>query len=313
MKLPKLTVVLPTHNPKNDKLAATLQALRDQTLTSGEWQLLIIDNASTSPVKVDLSWHPDATIIIEPELGLTYARIRGIQESHHSCLVFVDDDNLLDKSYLAEAARIFESHPRLGIFGGKSIPHFEVSPPDWLPSPPIGLGIRDLGESESIYRAEEYRMQRSYPDAAPIGAGMVLRKEAAACYLRQQRPGTGSKLITDRRGGTLSSGGDCDIVMTLLEGGWDCGYFPQLQLTHLIPAVRLTEEYQYRLARDLMCSWVLVLHKHGISPWPRIPRWTLLPRYLKAWFTHGAWKGASEKIAWHASCGQFNGQASLST
>jgi glycosyltransferase involved in cell wall biosynthesis len=41
-----LSVIVCTHNPRQDYLARALAALRDQTLPTNEWELLVVDNAS---------------------------------------------------------------------------------------------------------------------------------------------------------------------------------------------------------------------------------------------------------------------------
>src|SRR5205807_595076 len=143
------------------------------------------------------------------------------------------------------------------------------------------------------------------------GAGMALRRAAAEQYVRHVE-GAGSFVVPDRCGASLSSGGDNDIVLTILEAGWQVGYFPQLRLTHLIPAGRLTRDYLARLSRDSSRSWVQVLDRHGIRPWPRIGRWTLLPRKLRAFLRYRAWRDPAAYVRWRGACGMFEGRAALS-
>ena len=149
---------------------------------------------------------------------------------------------------------------------------------------------------------------KNYPLCAPIGAGMVLRREAAQVWLDAPDPG-----LTDRRGGELTSGGDNDIVLTLFGAGWDVAYFPDLSLTHLIPASRLDPEYLARLNRGIQKSWVQVLARHHICPWPPIPSWTLAARHFRAWFIHRAWTSDAARIRWQGICGKFEGLANLSS
>ena len=103
-----LSVIICTHNPREDYLRRTLEALKGQTLSKTEWELVVIDNASDDLLEdvLDLSWHPAARIVREECLGLTPARIRGLQESVGETLVFVDDDNVLADSYLRTAQKI---------------------------------------------------------------------------------------------------------------------------------------------------------------------------------------------------------------
>src|SRR6266487_2314818 len=97
-----ISVIICTHNPRPDYLLRVLDALKAQTLPTEQFELLLIDNASTEPLAStwDLSWHPCSRIIRENDVGLTSARLRGIRESLASMLIFVDDDNVLAKDYL---------------------------------------------------------------------------------------------------------------------------------------------------------------------------------------------------------------------
>lgn len=113
-----VSVIICTHNPRLHYLTRVLDALRGQTLPMEQWELLIIDNASQQPLTAatwNLSWHPRARIVREEELGLSAARMRGMREAASELLVFVDDDNVLDSDYLAQALSIGSEWPRLGV------------------------------------------------------------------------------------------------------------------------------------------------------------------------------------------------------
>ena len=114
--------------------------------------------------------------------------------------------------------------------------------------------------------------------------------------------------MPDRRGASLSSSGDNDLVFEVLKAGWQVGYVPGLRLTHLIPAGRIEREYLARLNRGIQRSWVEVLRRHGASPWGPIAAWTVGPRKLKAWFSYRAWSGPAAFVRWQGACGHFEGR-----
>jgi glycosyltransferase involved in cell wall biosynthesis len=103
-----VSVILCTHNPRHDYLCRVLASLREQTLPAEQWEFLVVDNRSNQRLAEiwDISWHPRGRHIREDELGLTAARLRGIQESSGSLLVFVDDDNVLAPDFLDQAKAI---------------------------------------------------------------------------------------------------------------------------------------------------------------------------------------------------------------
>jgi glycosyltransferase involved in cell wall biosynthesis len=308
-----ISVIICTHNPKRSYLERVLQALKSQSLEQSKWELLLIDNASDRVLskEIDLNWHSEARHIRENKLGLTAARLRGFREAKAEIIVFADDDNVLDSNYLKHTLEIFEQHPKLGAIGGKSLPEFEVNPEPWFANVNAPLGIRDLGdESKVCYWPEATQLQKHYPPFAPIGAGLGIRKQAAEVYAKRIT-GNSIRLAFGRTGKQLISGEDNDIVLTLLEAGWGVGYFPQLKLTHIISARRLTKEYLARLNCASSRSWVQVLGVHDIRLWQKIPSWTVLPRQIKAFFRFQAWKDPASYIRWQGACGLLKGQAEL--
>ena len=98
----ELSVIIPTHNPRRDYLARTLEALKRQTLAPEKWEVLIVDNKSEEPVSDLLglglglrlrlgkaesekrkaektSSTLNVGVMREERLGLTHARVRGFQ------------------------------------------------------------------------------------------------------------------------------------------------------------------------------------------------------------------------------------------
>jgi glycosyltransferase involved in cell wall biosynthesis len=311
---PLLSAIIPTHSPNPTRLERTLNGLKEQGLPTSCWELLIIDNATPNPQHVlsfDFSWHPSTKIIREERLGLTWARIAGIQASQGEYLVFVDDDNVLHPNYLDNILEIFQQNPQLGAIGGKSLPEFEVEPESWVTLFYKCLALRDLGEEVLISsHTGASQPPKQYPEFAPIGAGMALRRQAIEPYVNRIL-GDSSGVVLDRTGKSLSSGGDNDIVLTILNAGWEVGYFPQLELSHLMPASRLTKDYLARVNRASSRSWIQVLDLHGIQLWQKIPRWTVLLRKIKAFFVYQPWKDPAAYVHWQGACGLFEGLGAL--
>lgn len=306
MKPPRLSVFIPTYNPDASRLDKTLQALRKQALTLNDWELLVIDNASTNDVlsRINLGWHPLARIVREERPGLTYARLKGFLESKADVLVMVDDDNVLHENYLANVLKIFGTDDTLGLAGGKSLPTYDTAPPPWIRECWSSLALRDLGDQSLTYRCAD-NLKLEFPAFAPIGAGMAMRRAAIEPYAESIR--NGKSRITDRIGKNLTSGGDSDLVMHTLKEGWCVGYFPELSLEHLIPAGRMEKNYLARLNFSSSKSWMQVLHLHGICPWPRIPAYTVCLRKAKAFFAYRAWHSNLAYIRWKGACGMYEG------
>lgn len=302
----KLSVIIPTYNPCISRLRQTVQGLQLQSLPPDEWELIIVDNNSSNDFmrQLELDWHPSAKIVCEPKQGLTYARLKGFREAAAGIIVMVDDDNVLNSNYLETVLSILHAHPKIAAIGGKTVPVFETPPPAWLYEFYGSLALRDLGGVPVISR-----WQNIYPYGAPIGAGMGLRRKAMASYMQKIASGRGS--VSDRRGDSLSSGGDNDMVIEILKSGWQVGYFPELELQHIIPPQRMTVKYLARLLHNTNRSWVGLLEAHRINPWSRITKTGALIRKAKAWVTYSAWKSAPGYIRWRGACGTFDGLSSM--
>jgi glycosyltransferase involved in cell wall biosynthesis len=304
-----VSVVISTHAPNEPRLRRTLEGLRAQTLLLAQWELVLVDNASPDPKVFDryeLSWHPAGKLVREPRLGLTYGRVAGIQATSAPLLVLVDDDNVLAPDYLETVVGLFERHAHVGALGGRSIPEWEVQPEPWVHEFSGCLALRDR-DGEGI---ADRKTETGYPSCAPLGAGMAIRRAALGPWLQAVAAG-GDGVVTGRRGKQLTSGEDNDIVLNALAAGWAVGYFPQLRLTHLIPAGRISRDYLARLSHGIARSWVEVLDRHGIRPWSPVPPWSVGARKLRAWFRFRAWRDAASYVRWKGACGTFEGQALL--
>ena len=113
--MPDVSVIICTRNPRRGIVDRVVASLASQTLPFDRWETVVIDNGSDPPVQsLGAAKLHGPGCIVESKVGLTNARLRGIQETQGSLLVFVDDDNLLDSDYLEQALRIAEEYPRIG-------------------------------------------------------------------------------------------------------------------------------------------------------------------------------------------------------
>ena len=257
--VPRVSVIICAHQPNQDHLRRTLEALSQQSLSITEWELVVVDNHSEPPLDLEgsLSWHPHAKCVREETLGLTSARCCGIRQTCAALLVFVDVDNVLRTDYLETALSIAAEHPRIGVWSGQSHPEFEETPAEWTrPYWPM-LAVRKFDNDTSMM---------TFDPALPLphGAGMCVRRNAALAYLAALSERS-LGLLLDRRGECLMSGGDDDIALISMGIGLGVGNFSDLHLHHLIPPQRLDERYLLRL-REAMAASGVVLDLVHCSP-----------------------------------------------
>jgi hypothetical protein len=269
---PQVSVLLCTHNPREEFLSATMEGLRVQTLAADNWELVLVDNASTSPMSMSEStaWHPNGRVVREGKLGLTHARLRAFAEARADLFVLVDDDNVLKPDYVERALRLSEEWPFLGAFGGQSHPKWETTPPEWTRRYWHLLGIREFLDDRwsNVLGGEQ---------PVPIGAGMVLRRCVAENYAAVVAANP-ARAALDRAAGKLTSCGDTDLALISIDLGLGTGQFSGLELQHLMPPNRVEEKYLEELIHGIHYSATILASFRQLLPPPasrseRILKW----------------------------------------
>jgi glycosyltransferase involved in cell wall biosynthesis len=248
-----ISVIICTHNPKQQYLNRVLCGLIQQTLNHDFWELLLIDNASSESLceKLDLSWKANSRCIKEPKVGLVNARICGISQAKSNILVFVDDDNVLDENYLDLVLKIALEYKDLGAWGGQTLPGFEESPPAWTERYWSLIGVRTF-EKDSI-------SSEIYWPATPIGAGLCIRKDVATKHIQLIQQDV-NRLMLGRKANMLLGSEDIDLAYTAIDMGLKIGTFKDLRLHHLIPKSRLSEDYFAKIASGTEFSSIILMY-----------------------------------------------------
>ena len=98
--VPAASVVVPTH-ARPERLARLLDSLARQTLPDHRFEIVIVDDGSPSPVRLDAAAgdagvrpdvRPDVRVVRQARSGPAAARNRGAREARAPLLLFVDDD-----------------------------------------------------------------------------------------------------------------------------------------------------------------------------------------------------------------------------
>jgi len=279
-----LSVLLCTHNPDPKLFGPTIEALQEQTLPRSQWELIIVDNASRPPISdtCSLAWHPHGRIVREEELGLTAARLCAFREAQSDLFVMVDDDAVLAPDYLEVASKTAEAYPQIGAFGGNVALAFpEGAPPAYLTK--VGWML-----AERHFTKATHGKEITAENPTPCGVGMVLRRNLAKRFVTAVTTDPRRRSL-GRKGQNLASSEDTDIIMLAVAMGFEFGHFPNLSLTHLIPARRTTRAYVERLmeafhASDTGLAWI---HgkQHEQTTWLKQIR-----SYTRA-YRHDGWWG----------------------
>jgi glycosyltransferase involved in cell wall biosynthesis len=273
-----ISVVICSHNPRREYFQRVLDALQAQTFSTTNWELLLIDNASSEPLNAvyNLDWHPHYRYVREEKLGTMYARLRGIQESQGELIIYVDDDNVLSPDYLSQAHGISEQYPLLGAWGGQVYGEYEREPEAWA---------RPLLPLLAISQVERDQWSNlNQPETLPVGAGMCFRQSVAQKYV-ELVVADPRRFSLGQRGTLLLRCEDFDIALSALDIGLGLGQFQRLKLTHLIPAGRLNESYFLNLVTGIVYSRTLLNAIRGVEP-EKVPLRRAIRFFLSSLLMH---------------------------
>jgi len=276
---PFVSVIIPAHNPHPGRLRSTLLALRAQSLAAAQREVILVNNASVQfPDRAFFaSCAPENfSIVEEPRLGLTAARLAGFAAARGELIAMVDDDNVLAPDFLAAAGHIARDYPHLASWSGNVELVFE---PGAIPPPVAWRGYL----TERVCLHASWSNDPAHHDSTPWGAGMCVRRALADAY-RAHCAQAPERLKLDLSGRQLSYGGDTDIAYFGCTLGFGKGVFPQLKVRHLIPPERCQEDYLLRAIEghaysEWLHEWVLH-HRLPNEPAGWKPR---LARALRYW------------------------------
>lgn len=250
----EFSFIICTYNPQERLLKRALQSCMHQNFTADQYEVILVDNHSTVPVnqwplvqnfqssKVSLQ------VVREEQPGLAFARIKGTRIAQSKVLVFVDDDNELDVEYLSQLSTLCKEHPRVAIWGPGNIqPDYVDGAPEW-----IKKYFGYLYQEKSL-SSTKFTCEKAWPSHYPAGSGMVVSKEMMTLYAREFESGLLS--ATGRKGNSLASGEDSQIVWTAVKHDCFVGTSPRLKLIHIIPGNRTTLEYLIKLNYGISYSY----------------------------------------------------------
>lgn len=256
-----LSFVVCTHNPCFARLQRVLNSLRIQKgVAPFEIETIVVDNRSDPPLlnSLNFEYSDGIRLVEESKPGLTFARVKGFKVSKGNLLVFVDDDNILSSSFVANLKELMVKYPQVGVFSSGSIcPELQGTAP---------VAIEQYWKYLAIVCKKSIEIS-SDPRAGvlPVGAGMVVRRPVMEAYAGsiEKNP---SSYSCDRDGHNLYAAGDTEIGLTALSIGYQCGFFPQLKLKHVIGEERLTQKYLDQVASDVTYSTNIAVCKHSVWP-----------------------------------------------
>lgn len=118
-KVPKVTVLMPVYNTREEFLRETMDAVLKQTFT--DFEFLIINDASTDPkvAEVVKSYNDPRIVYVENKhnLGISESSNLGISLAKGKYIARQDHDDISEPERLAEQVKVLDEHPEIGVCG----------------------------------------------------------------------------------------------------------------------------------------------------------------------------------------------------
>lgn len=248
------SIIICTHNPAFEILQRLFSAIDQFQKSNWPYEIILVDNNSNPPlgdeeiVKEFLGLQSFKRIESEPKPGLTAARVKGITSSKYDWIIFFDDDNEPSEDYLVEASSLIEKNPKVGAWGpGRlAVDYIKQTETEFLKQ--VKWLFQERQYQGTFYDNNVVEGSEYYP----FGTGMIVRKDVLVEYVT--RVGAGRYSMSDRKGKSLMSAGDMQILYTCLQMGYYAGSSHLLKLTHIIDYSKANPKYAARLVYALNSS-----------------------------------------------------------
>jgi len=244
--VPDFSIIICTYNPEIRLIKRCLQAIQKLQTSGFSYETLLVDNNCTIPIKKNaelaelFKGFANIKLLLEPNPGLSNARIAGVQNATSPWIVFFDDDNEASPDYLIQLSSIILNYPAVGIWGpGEVKVDFVDKTTPW-----IEKNCRDTFQEKKLNHTE-YALQQGWNACYPPGSGICIRKDIFIRYIELY---TSNKFkTTGRIGNSLVGAEDNQIIHTSILMGLAVGTYPGMKLNHLIPASKSNFSYIKKL------------------------------------------------------------------
>ena len=269
-----ISVIICTYN-RAESLRQTLDTCSALQIPTGVmWELLVVDNNSTDHTKdvcQEFTGKLPLRYVFEPQQGKSNALNRSIEEAAGELLAFTDDDVDVTPSWLRALWEAVSRQPAATFFGGKVLPHWEITPPRWVIENftrfPYQVHV-DRGEAEAWISD---LMQDDWPFF--VGANFACHRRVLIG--RFQFPSDLGPRGGDHTWDGNVRGEETILQQDLLKANNKGLYVPSAVVYHRHPARRQTERY----LRHYYMGWG-AMEIRGAPPIQNTHVWFGVPRYL---------------------------------
>jgi glycosyltransferase involved in cell wall biosynthesis len=229
------TIILCTYN-RCDRLRRTLETFLTVRVPAGlTWELIVVDNNSpdaTRAVCGQFEGRLPMRYLFEARQGKVHALVAGIEAAGSELLMFTDDDVLVDPDWIARIVEAARAQPDASFLGGKIIPRWEGTPPEWLAE----LSSTTLSGVAVHYDHGDEPRFLEHDEEPFFGANLTIRRRVFSDGYRF-RDDIGP------RGNEPTRQEETDLLKRMMAAGLRGYYEPRAMIHHCNPPERMTEAY----------------------------------------------------------------------
>lgn len=259
---PFFSVIIPTRN-RAALLYNTLESLTSQTYPANRFEVIVVDNGSSDST-AEVCKHferriPQLRRIYDSRPGLHNGRHTGLDASIGDFLIYADDDIEAQPTWIEGIAESF-ADPSVALVGGKILPKFEGTPPNWVNE--ISLKT-DLGWSLGWYSILDFGdTVHEIPHEYVWGCNFSIRKDALKKAGGFHPDSIPQELIKYR------GDGETAVSFAVRDMGLKAMYNPKASVYHVVSSDRLSVEYIYQRAfnQGVSDSFTSIRKKRALSP-----------------------------------------------
>lgn len=242
----RISLVVCTFN-RADILPRCLAAACRQTLPPSDYEVVVVDNASTDHTAAIVQSFarrgggPAVRYLYEPVKGLSQARNAGTGAARAPLIGYIDDDAIADPHLLCETVQVFDAYPGAGCVGGRIDLCLPPDLPWWYSDLLAGYFSRFRLGFDKVTRVFETGQY-------PFGANISFRKAALDAAGRFHAS-------LGRRGKDFSGGEEIDAACKIALLGWGIYYTPFAAVQHCILPGRMRWEHIAKSAAAAGRNW----------------------------------------------------------
>jgi len=237
-----ITILFATHNGEKT-LPLTLKAFCNLTIPEIEWEIIVVDNASTDNTANIIKSYIDKLPICylyEDKKGKNNALNSGVSLAKGNLIVFTDDDVIPEQEWLVKLASCANLHADYTIFGGVIKPNWPRQPDKWILDH-VPLGVTYAITNEDLIEGEVH-------PGLVWGVNMAIRRDVfEAGYRFDASVGPNGK--------NYVMGSETEFTIRLHKLGYKSWFCKEAVVYHIIRDYQLDPEWiikrAYRFGRNM--------------------------------------------------------------